>query len=147
MVRTIDPKIGKIEPASQFAEAAEQLQLVKKRTRISWKTLDCQGELHKSLTCNKFATLMLGEEEHEFDEDVRGIGGNCSFASNTAVQRTRAKTKVNTKNNIDILVKVQESPGGGCAKTHLPTLSLHGGECQSQSTAVRATEYLATRRS
>ena len=42
-------KIEKLEPASQFAEAAEQFQLVKKR-RVSWKKLDCQDELHTSTT-------------------------------------------------------------------------------------------------
>ena len=43
-------KIEKIEPAPQFAEAAEQFQLVKKRKKVSWERLDCQEELHKSMT-------------------------------------------------------------------------------------------------
>ena len=54
-------KIEKIEFASQSAAAAEQFQLVKKRKKVSWKRLDCQDELHKSMIYNKFATLTLGE--------------------------------------------------------------------------------------
>ena len=109
-------KIEKIEPASQFVEAAEQFQLVKKRKKVSWKRLDCQDELHKSVTNNKFVTLTLGEEEQEFNEVSTINGGNCSFAMNTAVQETCAKRKVNTKKNIDMLVKVRESYVGSCAK-------------------------------
>ena len=30
--------------------------------------LDCQDELHRSVTYNKFTTLTLGKEEQEFDE-------------------------------------------------------------------------------
>ena len=78
-------KIEKIEPASQFAETAEQFQPVKKGKKVSWKRLDCQDELHRSMTYNKFATLTSGEEEQECDEDLTSIGGNCSFALNTAV--------------------------------------------------------------
>ena len=63
-----------------------------------------------------FATLTPGEEEQEFDEDITSIGGSCSGALNTAVQETCAKRKVNTKMNIDMLVKVRESSVGGCAK-------------------------------
>ena len=109
-------KIEKIEPASQFAETAEQFQPVKKGKKVSWKRLDCQDELHRSMTYNKFATLTSGEDEQECDEDLTSIGGNCSFALNTAVQETCAKIKVNTKKNIDMLVKIRESPVGGCAK-------------------------------
>ena len=109
-------KIEKIELASQFAEAAEQFQPMKKVKKGSWKKLDCQDELHRSMAYNKFATLTPGEEEQEFDEDFSSIGGNCSFALNTAVQETCAKRKLNTKKNIDILVKVRESPVGGCVK-------------------------------
>ena len=76
----------------------------KKRKKVSWKRLDCQDELHKSTTCNKFATLTPGDEEPDFDEDKTGIGFNCT------------KRKVNMRENIDMLVKVQESPVGGCAK-------------------------------
>ena len=86
-------KIEKIEPASQFEEAAEQFQLVKKGKKVSWKRLDCQDELHRSMTNNKFTTLTLGEEEQEFDEVSTSIGGNCSFALSTAVQETCAKKK------------------------------------------------------
>ena len=75
-------KIEKIESASQFAETAEQFQLVKKRKNVSWKRLDCQVELYKSTTYNKFATLTAGEEEQGFDEDITSIGGHCSFAMN-----------------------------------------------------------------
>ena len=50
-------KIEKIEPASQFEEAAAQFQLVKKGNKVSWKRLDCQDELHRSVTYNKFTTL------------------------------------------------------------------------------------------
>ena len=85
-------KIEKTELASQFAEAAEQFQLVK-RKRVSWKRLDCQDELHQSMTYNKFATLTLREEEQEFDEDLTSTCGNCSFALNTAVQETCAKRR------------------------------------------------------
>ena len=56
------------------------------------------------------------EDELELDEDKTGIGGNCSFALNTEVQETCANRKVNVKKNIDMLVKVRESPVGGCAK-------------------------------
>ena len=56
------------------------------------------------MTYNKFTTLTPGEEEQEFDE----VFGNSSFALNTAVQETCAKRKVNTKKNIDMLVKVRE---------------------------------------
>ena len=105
-----------IEPASRFAEAAEQFQLVKNRKKVSWRRLDCKDELHKSMIYNKFATLTSGEEEQEFDEDMISIGCNCSFALNTAVQETLAKRRVNTKKNIDMLVKVRESLVGGCAK-------------------------------
>ena len=108
-------KIEKIEFASQFEEAADQIQLAKKGKKFSWKRLDCQDELHRSMTCNKFTTLTPGEEQ-EFDEVSTSIGGNCSFALNTAVQETRAKRKVNMKKNMDMPVKVRESPVGGCAK-------------------------------
>ena len=84
--------------------------------KVSWKMLDCQDELHKSTTHNKFATLTLGEEEQEFDEDVTSIGGNCSVALNTAAQEICAKRKVNTK-NFDMLVMVRESLVGSCTKT------------------------------
>ena len=100
-------KIEKIELASQNAEATEQFQLVKKRKKVTWKMLDCQCKLHKSTTCNKFATLTPREEEQEFNEDIRSISGDCSSALNTTVQETCAKRKVNTKNNIDMLVKVR----------------------------------------
>ena len=43
------------------------------------------------MTYNKFTTLTPGEEEQEFDEVLTRIGGNCSFALNTAVQETCAK--------------------------------------------------------
>ena len=56
-------KIQKMERASQIAEAAEQFQLVKKRKKVTWNMLDCQYEIHKSTTCNKFATLTPGEVE------------------------------------------------------------------------------------
>ena len=68
------------------------------------------------MTYNKFATLTSGEEEQECDEDLSSVGGNCSFALNTTVQETCANRKVNTKKNIDMLVKIRESPFGGCAK-------------------------------
>ena len=61
-------KFEKIEPASQFEEAAEQFQLVNKGKKVSWKSSDCQDELHRSMTYNKFTTLTHGEEEQEFDE-------------------------------------------------------------------------------
>ena len=93
-------KLEKIEPASQSEEAAEQFQLVKKGKKVSWKSLDCQGELHRSMTYNKFTTLTLGEEEQEFDDVLASIGGNCSCALNTAVQETCAKRKVKTKRDI-----------------------------------------------
>ena len=111
-------KTKKIEKSSlrQFAETAEQFQPVKKGKKVSWKRLDCQDELHRSMTYNKFATLTSGREEQECDEDLTSIGGNCSFALNTAVQETCAKRKENTKKNIDMLVKIRESPVGGCAK-------------------------------
>ena len=98
-------KFEKIEPASQFEEAAEQFQLVKKGKKVSWKSLDCQDELHRSVTYNKFTTLTLGEEEQEFDEVLASIGDNCSCALNAALRR-RAKRKV----------RVRESPVGGCVK-------------------------------
>ena len=46
-------KIEKIKLASRFEEAAEQFQLVKKGKKVSWKRLDCQDELHRSMTYNK----------------------------------------------------------------------------------------------
>ena len=58
-------KSKKIEKSSlrpQFAEAAEQLQRLKKRKKVSWNRLDCQDELHKSMTYNKFTTLTPGEK-------------------------------------------------------------------------------------
>ena len=67
-------------PASQFEEAAEQFQLVKKGNKVSKKSLDCQDEVHRSMTYNKFTTLTPGEEEQEFDEVLARIGGNCSAA-------------------------------------------------------------------
>ena len=109
-------KIEKLEPVSQFSEAAEQFQLVKKRKKVSWNRLHCQDELHISTTQNKFATLTPREDEPELDEDKTGIGGSRFFALDTAVQETCAKRKVDTKKNIDMLVKVRESPVGGCAK-------------------------------
>ena len=60
---------------------------------VSWNRLDCQDELHKRMNYNKFATLTPGEEEQEVDEDIRSIGGYCSFALNTAVQGTCAKER------------------------------------------------------
>ena len=53
-------KFEKIEPASQFEEAAEQFQLVKKGQKVSGKSLDCQDELHRSMTYIKFTTLTPG---------------------------------------------------------------------------------------
>ena len=47
---------------------------------------------------------------------MTSICGNCSFALNTAVQETSAKRKVNTKKNIDMLVKFRESPVGCSAR-------------------------------
>ena len=85
-------------------EAAEQFQLVKKRQKVSWKRLHCQDELHRSMTYNKFTTLTPGEE------------GRSSTKFYQVSQETCAKRKVNTKRNIDMLVKVRESPVGGCAK-------------------------------
>ena len=49
-------------------------------------------ELHKSTTHKTFASLTPREEEQEFDEDTRSIGGK-RFALNTAVQETCAKIK------------------------------------------------------
>ena len=40
----------------------------KKGKKVSWKRLDCQDELHRSVTYNKFTTLTPGKEEQEFDE-------------------------------------------------------------------------------
>ena len=60
--------------------------------------------------------MTLEEEEQEFDEDMTTIGGNCSFALDTAVQETCAKRKVNAKKNIDMLVKFRESLVGGSAR-------------------------------
>ena len=68
------------------------------------------------MTYNKFTTLTPGEEEQKFDEVLASIGGSCSCALNAAVQETCAKRKVKTKRNIDMLVKVRESPVGGCVK-------------------------------
>ena len=104
---------------------------MKKRKKDSWKRLDCQDQLHKSMTFNKFATLTLGEEQ-DFDEDIRRIGGNCSFALNTAVQETCAKKEVITKENIDMLVKVRESLVGGCAKNSSDmSFAIDSGACDS----------------
>ena len=89
---------------------------MKKGKKVSWKRLDCQDELHRTMTYNKFTTLTPGEEEQEFDEVSTSIGGNCFLALNTAVKETYAKRKVNTKKNIDMLVKVRKSHVGGCAK-------------------------------
>ena len=69
-------KFEKIDPASQFEEAAEQFQLAKKGKKVSWKSLDCQDELHRSVTYNKFTTLTPGEEEQEFDEVLASIGAH-----------------------------------------------------------------------
>ena len=80
-------KIEKIEPTSQFEEAAEQFQLVKKGKKVSWKSMDCQDELHRSMTYNKFTSLMPGEEEQEFDEVSTSNGGNCSFALNSVATK------------------------------------------------------------
>ena len=102
-----------------------QFQLLKTGKKVSWKRLDCQDELHRSMTYNKFTTLTPGEEEQEFDEVSTSNGGSCFFALNTAVQETCAKRKVNTKKNIDMLVKVRESPVGRPRSP--PMLSLHGG--------------------
>ena len=133
-------KIEKMEIASQFAEAATQTHRAKKRQKVSWKRLDCQDELQKSMTHNKFATLTREEEEEqEFGEEIPSIGGNCSFALNTAVQETRAKRKVNTKKNIDMLVKVRESLVGGCAKNSSDaksawrrvSIAIDSGSCDS----------------
>ena len=109
-------KVEKIELASQIAEATEQFQLVKNKKKVTWKMLDCQCKLHKSTTCNKFATLTPREEEQEFNEDIRSISGNCSSALNTTVQETSANQNLNTKKNIDMLAKVREGPVGSCAK-------------------------------
>ena len=49
-------KIERSEPASQFAEGAEQFQLVKKREKGFLEV-----GLDESMTHNKFATLTLGE--------------------------------------------------------------------------------------
>ena len=88
---------------------------MKKGRKACW--LDCQDELHKSMTYSQFAILTPGEEEQQFEEDITSIGGNSSFALNAAVQETCAKSKVKTKKkNIDMLVKVRENPVGGCAK-------------------------------
>ena len=40
----------------------------KKGKKVCWKRLDCQDELHRSMTYNKFTTLTPGKEEQEFDE-------------------------------------------------------------------------------
>ena len=97
-------EIEKIELSSQIAEAAEQFQLVKKRKKVTWKLLDCQCKLS---TRARFATRRQEKSEQEFDEDIRSISGNCSSALNTTVQETCAKRNVNTKKNIDRLVKVR----------------------------------------
>ena len=60
-------KLEKIEPASQSEEAAEQFHFVKKGKKVSWKSLDCQDELHRSMTY-KFTALTPGTEEQEFDD-------------------------------------------------------------------------------
>ena len=64
---------------------------------------------------NKFATLTLGEQVQDFDEDLKSIGGHRFFALITTVQETRAKRGAIMMKNIDMLVKVGESLGGGCA--------------------------------
>ena len=124
-------KIEKIEPASQFEEAAEQLKLVKKGKKVSWKRLDGQDELHRSMTYNKFTTSTPERRSRSSTMFLTSIGGTCSFALNTAVQETCAKRKVNTKKNIDMLVKVRESPVAGCANNSY--------DAQLEETAVRAT--------
>ena len=40
----------------------------KRGKKVSWKRLDCQDELHRSVTDNKFTTLTPRKEEQEFDE-------------------------------------------------------------------------------
>ena len=60
--------------------------------------------------------MSTGEEEQEFDDVLASIGGNRSCALGTAVQETCANRKVKTKRNFDMLVKVRESPVGGCVK-------------------------------
>ena len=45
-----------------------QAQHHKKGKKVSWKRLDCQDELHRSVTYNKFTTLTPGKEEQQFDE-------------------------------------------------------------------------------
>ena len=108
-------KVDKIVPASQFAEAADQFQLVKRAGRFLGKGWTAKMNSTRIWPTTRFH-LTPGEEEQEFDEDIRSIEGNCSFALNSAVQETCAKRKVNAKKNIDMLVKVRKSPVGGCAK-------------------------------
>ena len=43
--------------------------------KVSWKRLDCQDELHRSMTHKEFATLTPRDEEQEFDKDTTSIGG------------------------------------------------------------------------
>ena len=112
--------IGKGKPASNLEDVAEQIQSVKKRKKVSWKMLDFQHQLHKSVTYNKLAALTY-EKEHS--EDERSVGGNSLLALITAVQETRAESKVNTRKNTDKLQKVQEIPVGGCAKNSSDALS------------------------
>ena len=141
--------LEKIQPASQFEEAAEQFQLVKKGKKVSWKSLDCQDELQRSMTYNKFTTLTPGEEEQEFDDVLASVGGNCSCALNTAVQETCAKRKVKTRRNIDMLVKVRESPVGGCVKKSSDaqpawrrvSIAIDSGACDSVKTPEHVPEH------
>ena len=101
-------KVDNIEPASNFEDVAQKIQSVKKRKKVSWRLLDCLHELHKSMTSSTFATLTHEGEEQVLDEDERSVGGDGHLALNTAGQATVAKRKVNTRKNIDLLVKVQK---------------------------------------
>ena len=83
--------------------------------------------------------LTPGQEEPELDEDKTDIRGSRSFALNTTVQETCAKRKVDTKKNIDMLVKVRESPVGGCAKNSSDALQ---GAWRRVSSANRQNTFL-----
>ena len=84
-------KIEIIELASQFEQAAEQLQLVKKGKKVSWNKLGCPDKLHRSMTCNKFTTLTPEKRSRRSTRALTSIGGICSFELITAVQETCAK--------------------------------------------------------
>lgn len=112
----------------------EEFQKTKKRKKVTWKTLDCQEEIHKGMTYNSFAALAKNDEAEENNQEISGT----SFMK-TAKKEQKVGMKAKAAKKVGMLTRARDGTVGGCTKSpgeSQPTwrrvsIAIDSGACDS----------------